>query len=345
MVLRGPAGCGNPRGLVVERLVEATADGTLATRIEAKLSARVANERATFVEVRRVLAAQIAGASATTAKLTDEVVRREGRAREVVEAKLRADTARLDDAERRLRAAEDDALDLELVESQREWIASALRSFGKVWGEMTPENQGRLLRALVAKVSVDEKTGICRLELVNTKVAQQLALAHHLQAAIDRGTIADRGPTWRGSWGSLGRGLRSFSTFAPGARSPSCRLGDGGDRRRRADGRADPPGSGPRRDVGRTACGVGASIELKHRNERGRLDASPSSAVLWKRLEACPFRLPEPELMSDEILTVIEVAALLKVADKTVYTMVQQGELPAFKVRGQWRFRRADIDA
>lgn len=49
--------------------------------------------------------------------------------------------------------------------------------------------------------------------------------------------------------------------------------------------------------------------------------------------------------MSDEILTVQEVAALLKVADKTVYTMAQQGEIPAFKVRGQWRFRRADLDA
>ena len=49
--------------------------------------------------------------------------------------------------------------------------------------------------------------------------------------------------------------------------------------------------------------------------------------------------------MSDEILTVQEVAALLKVADKTVYTMSQKGEIPAFKVRGQWRFRRADIDA
>jgi excisionase family DNA binding protein len=48
--------------------------------------------------------------------------------------------------------------------------------------------------------------------------------------------------------------------------------------------------------------------------------------------------------MSDEILTVQEVAALLKVADKTVYTMAQRGEIPAFKVRGQWRFRRADID-
>ncbi|MFY0576670.1 helix-turn-helix transcriptional regulator [Cystobacter fuscus] len=33
--------------------------------------------------------------------------------------------------------------------------------------------------------------------------------------------------------------------------------------------------------------------------------------------------------MSDEILTVQEVAALLKVADKTVYTMAQRGEMPA----------------
>lgn len=48
--------------------------------------------------------------------------------------------------------------------------------------------------------------------------------------------------------------------------------------------------------------------------------------------------------MTDEFLTVQEVAALLKVADKTVYTMAQLGEMPAFKVRGQWRFRRADID-
>ncbi len=49
--------------------------------------------------------------------------------------------------------------------------------------------------------------------------------------------------------------------------------------------------------------------------------------------------------MTDEILTLPEVAQLLKVAEKTVYTMAQKGELPAFKVGGQWRFRRADLDA
>jgi excisionase family DNA binding protein len=48
--------------------------------------------------------------------------------------------------------------------------------------------------------------------------------------------------------------------------------------------------------------------------------------------------------MPDEILTLPDVAQLLKVAEKTVYTMAQRGELPAFKVRGQWRFKRADLD-
>ena len=47
----------------------------------------------------------------------------------------------------------------------------------------------------------------------------------------------------------------------------------------------------------------------------------------------------------DAILTVREVAELLKIGQKTAYTMVQQGVLPAFRVRGQWRFRRADIEA
>ena len=48
-------------------------------------------------------------------------------------------------------------------------------------------------------------------------------------------------------------------------------------------------------------------------------------------------------MSSEEILKLREVATLLKVGEKTVYSMAQTGELPAFKVRGQWRFSRADI--
>lgn len=47
--------------------------------------------------------------------------------------------------------------------------------------------------------------------------------------------------------------------------------------------------------------------------------------------------------MPDEILTLPEVAVLSKVAEKTVYTMAQKAQLPAFKVRGQLRFKRDDL--
>lgn len=47
----------------------------------------------------------------------------------------------------------------------------------------------------------------------------------------------------------------------------------------------------------------------------------------------------------EEVLKLKDIAALLKVGEKTVYSMAQTGELPAFKVRGQWRFSRKDIDA
>jgi excisionase family DNA binding protein len=35
---------------------------------------------------------------------------------------------------------------------------------------------------------------------------------------------------------------------------------------------------------------------------------------------------------------------LLNVAEKTVYTMAQKRQLPALKLRGQWRLKRVDID-
>lgn len=49
-------------------------------------------------------------------------------------------------------------------------------------------------------------------------------------------------------------------------------------------------------------------------------------------------------MQGEEVLTIKDVAALLKVGEKTIYSMAQSGELPAFKVRGQWRFSRKDLD-
>lgn len=47
---------------------------------------------------------------------------------------------------------------------------------------------------------------------------------------------------------------------------------------------------------------------------------------------------------ADEILTIDEVAAFLKAGKRTVYRLAANGEIPAFKLGGTWRFRRSELD-
>ena len=42
--------------------------------------------------------------------------------------------------------------------------------------------------------------------------------------------------------------------------------------------------------------------------------------------------------------TVDEVAAFLKLNPYTIRRLVRQGKIPAFKIGGQWRFRKEEID-
>ncbi len=46
----------------------------------------------------------------------------------------------------------------------------------------------------------------------------------------------------------------------------------------------------------------------------------------------------------DEILTIEEVAAYLKAGRRTVYRLAANGQIPAFKLGGVWRFRRAELE-
>ena len=48
--------------------------------------------------------------------------------------------------------------------------------------------------------------------------------------------------------------------------------------------------------------------------------------------------------MSDEILTIQELAVYLKLNEKTAYRLAGEGKLPGFKVGGSWRFKREDIE-
>lgn len=46
----------------------------------------------------------------------------------------------------------------------------------------------------------------------------------------------------------------------------------------------------------------------------------------------------------DEILTLQEISAYLKLSDKTVLKMVKNGEIPCTKIANQWRFSKSIID-
>jgi excisionase family DNA binding protein len=48
--------------------------------------------------------------------------------------------------------------------------------------------------------------------------------------------------------------------------------------------------------------------------------------------------------MDDTILTIKEVAAYLKVNERTVYRLAASGDIPAFKLGGSWRFRKDALE-
>jgi len=48
--------------------------------------------------------------------------------------------------------------------------------------------------------------------------------------------------------------------------------------------------------------------------------------------------------MNKKIMTVRELASYLNVHPMTIYKLAKSGNIPAFKVGGQWRFKRELID-
>jgi len=65
----------------------------------------------------------------------------------------------------------------------------------------------------------------------------------------------------------------------------------------------------------------------------------PELAKITTSGRCSPMAKPE-----SDILTILEVASYLKVAERTVYRLAAAKKIPAFKVGGAWRFSRAEID-
>jgi excisionase family DNA binding protein len=56
-----------------------------------------------------------------------------------------------------------------------------------------------------------------------------------------------------------------------------------------------------------------------------------------------PSHHPPPEIGQVQFLTVAEVAKLMRVSKMTVYRLIRQGDLAAFRVGRAYRMREEDI--
>lgn len=181
-------------------------------------------------------------------------------------------------------------------------------------------------------------------------VAKMLALAHHLNAAIERGVVADQAAVARKLGLTRARitQLLDLTLIAPDvqARILEFEAVDGvepiRERQLRAvvaagtwpqqraawaqmvcRGRQTPtPGGSPMRGV--DSGGHDESLVVTH-------------GQTWS---------PDPRSRNMKLLTIPEVAEAMKVSEKTVRRLIKRGDLPAFKVgdRGQLRVEEQELE-
>jgi site-specific DNA recombinase len=152
---------------VVARIIDATGDGTLVAGARAALEKHLQVRRERLKQRRAELPARVAAASASVARYVEELTQVEGRAREAVAQRLEQESEHLAVLEGNLAEVERTLGALEDQRAEGEWVARALGDFARVWEVLTPPNRGRLLRALVEKVVVDERGEQVEVHLVN----------------------------------------------------------------------------------------------------------------------------------------------------------------------------------
>ncbi len=141
---------------VLARLREATTDGKLAADITAAVLARVAARRANLQTERSKLPPQIAALSLEVRQSVDALTNVTGPARRHVEARLEDASDQLARAEARLAEAKRELSNLDDIEVEASWVTDCLAEFHQIWDVLTPENRGRLVRAVIQRVEVDE---------------------------------------------------------------------------------------------------------------------------------------------------------------------------------------------
>jgi DNA invertase Pin-like site-specific DNA recombinase len=169
---------------VVERLREVAGTEALAVEVTAKVKARVEARRKDLLIERRDLPAEIAKLSDDGRRLIDTARDINGPGKKLLDQRLEEVGEHLGRLESRLAEVERELATLEDIEVEAGWVCQCLADFGACWDVLTPENRGRLVRAIVQRIEVDEPAN--RVEMHVTDLAATVPLS-----AVDGGNLEE----------------------------------------------------------------------------------------------------------------------------------------------------------
>ena len=172
---------------MADRLGQLAATSGLAEEVEQELLAKIESLRKTLNRQRRVLPPKIKELKTRGRRMAQQCGETEGAAGSLLEDRI-ADIGReLDQAQRQLAETERQLAELQQSEVDGRWVTSMLGDFDQVWDVMSLVNRGRLVRALVKKVNVDDAVGSVTVELAD--LAAELPASSHGAHPDDSPTI------------------------------------------------------------------------------------------------------------------------------------------------------------
>jgi excisionase family DNA binding protein len=84
-----------------------------------------------------------------------------------------------------------------------------------------------------------------------------------------------------------------------------------------------------------------ANAKQRDATTRRRASKKPAGCEVVERSK---LKMIVPMSSKNQVLTALELAQYLRIHPTTVYKLAKRGDLPAFKVGGDWRFNRASIE-
>jgi len=144
---------------VVDKVRDVAADPRLVDELFGRLQCRIEERREPLKTERRKIPTRIASLSAEAQRLAEDIGRAEGPARNHLDKRLGEVGDDIARAEARLAEVERMLAQIDCIEIDARWVTETLSQFDAAWDILSHENRGRLVRAIIKQVDVDEPNG------------------------------------------------------------------------------------------------------------------------------------------------------------------------------------------